>query len=299
MRPDRLALIAFVGFVGIAGAVPVAIRMGSFELPSFWAAGFRYGIAAVILAGVAIAWRVPFPRGAQLAGPVLFAVLFFGGYAPLFYLGLSQAPAAVGSIVGAFQPLVTLLLAATVGLERFTFRAVAGALVAIVGIGVVVGDQLLEAIPPLALAELVVATVLSAAAIVVIKRLPLSHPTTASAVVTAVGAPILLALSVAVNERWALPVAIDTWVSFAFLVLAGTVVLFQLGYFVIQRWTATAFSYTGLLTPLGTVAVAAIVLAEPISAFTLLGGVLILGGTWLGAFSAPPIPPPIPVPVDA
>ena len=53
MRPDRVTLAAFVGFVLIAGAVSVAIRLGSFELPPFWAATLRYAMAVPIF----LAWR--------------------------------------------------------------------------------------------------------------------------------------------------------------------------------------------------------------------------------------------------
>jgi drug/metabolite transporter (DMT)-like permease len=146
VRRDRLTLAAFAVFVVIAGAVPVAIRLGSFELPPLWAAGLRFGVAAAILAGLAIASRAPFPRGAHLLGAVLSGLLFYGGVIPLLlYVGLSQAPAAVGSIAGAFDPPATLMLAALIGLERLTLRGVAGALVAAAGIGAIVGGTWLGA----------------------------------------------------------------------------------------------------------------------------------------------------------
>ena len=61
MRPDRVTLAAFVGFVVIAGAVSVAIRLGSFELPPFWAATLRYAMAVLIFAALAIALHIPLP----------------------------------------------------------------------------------------------------------------------------------------------------------------------------------------------------------------------------------------------
>src|SRR5947209_6049753 len=123
VRPDRVAVAAFVGFVVISGAAPVAVRLGGLELPPLWAAGFRYAIAAVLLTALALVWRVPFPRGAQLLGPVLFGLIFFGISVPLYYVGQISAPAAVGSLSGAFSPLATLAIASVIGLERFTLRA--------------------------------------------------------------------------------------------------------------------------------------------------------------------------------
>jgi drug/metabolite transporter (DMT)-like permease len=299
VRPDRLTLGAFAVVVVIGGVVPVAIRLGGFELPPLWAAGLRFGIGAMILGGLAIAAHAPFPRGAHLLGVVLFGLLLFGVSISLLYLGLIEAPAAVASIAGAFGPLATLLLAAAIGLERLTLRGLGGSLVAAAGIAAIVVDQLGAAVPLLALTALGGSTLAFAAALVSLKRLPLGDPKAGLAVGMAIGAPILLGLSAVNHEPWALPARNDTWVSFVFLVLVATVLNFRLGYFVVERWTASAFSYLGLISPLVTVLVAAIILAEPIRPTTIVGGALIVGGTWLGAFSAPSVESPGSVPVEA
>ena len=262
--PDRLVVAAFAAFVVIIGSAPVAIRLGSFELPPLWAAGLRFGVSGVILVGLAIAWRVPFPRGANLVGAVLFGLLLYGGSIPLAYIGLTQAPAAMASISDAFLPLEALLIAAAIGLERVRPRGLAGALVAVAGVAVIVSNQLGSAVPPLALGALGGSTLCTALLLVLLKRLPPGHPTSANAVAMAVGTPILLGLSALAHEPWALPGRTDSWVSFAFLVFGATVVGYQLGLFVVARWTASASSYAFLLAPLVAVVVAAIVLAEPI-----------------------------------
>lgn len=176
-------------------------------------------------------------------------------------------------------------------------RGLAGALVAVAGVAAIVSDQLGAAVPPVALAALGGSTLCTALLFVVLKRLPPGHPTSANAVAIAVGTPILLGLSALANEPWALPGRIDSWASFAFLVLGATVVGYQLGLFVVGRWTASATSYAFLLAPVVAVVVAAIVLAEPIRAATIVGGVLIVGGTWLGAFSGPALDLPVVEPI--
>ena len=119
MRPDRVTIAAFIGFVLIAGAVSVAIRLGAFELPPFWAATLRYAMAVPIFAALAIAMRIPFPRGANLVGALLFSLTFVVSTA-LLYVGVSGSSASMGAIAFAVTPLVTLALAAAIGLERFT-----------------------------------------------------------------------------------------------------------------------------------------------------------------------------------
>src|SRR5437879_11166975 len=128
MKPDRATVAAYVAFILISGTVPVAIRLGSLELPSLWAAGLRFLLGSAILAVIAHLRHARMPRGVQLLGPLVFAVTFFGGFIPLFYFGLSQAPAAVASFAGAFEPLATILLAGAIGLELVTPRAILGAL---------------------------------------------------------------------------------------------------------------------------------------------------------------------------
>ena len=55
MRPDRVTLVAFLALIAIGGAVTVAIRLGSFELPPSWAAALRYAMAVPIFIALGIA----------------------------------------------------------------------------------------------------------------------------------------------------------------------------------------------------------------------------------------------------
>jgi drug/metabolite transporter (DMT)-like permease len=289
--PDRVTLAAFVGFVLIAGAVAVAVRLGSFELPALWAASLRYAMAVPIFAALAIALHIPFPRGANLRGALLFSLTFVTSTA-LFYVGVSGSSASMGALAFAVTPLTTLALAAGIGLERLTRRGVVGALAAAGGMLVVVGDQLSAAVPPPALLALGGGMLFGAITTVVIKRLPPGHPVTANAVGGPFVLPILLALSWAAHEPWVLPSRPETWVTLGFLVLFGTVLLFPLALFIIGRWTASGYSYTNLFKPLAGIALAAVILGEPLRVSFVLGGALVLVGVWVGAFGPQAGPSP-------
>jgi drug/metabolite transporter (DMT)-like permease len=298
MRPDRVTLVAIVAFVLINGAVSVAIRLGSFELQPFWAATLRYALAVPIFAAIAIALRIPFPRGKNLLGALSFSLTFVASTA-LLYAGVSASSASTGGIAFALTPLVTLALAAAVGLERFTVGGVVGALIAAAGTVVVVGDQLGAAVPLPALLALGGAMFFSAVTSVVIKRVPPGHPISANAVGGLFVLPILLALSYLAGEAWALPSQPETWAALMFLVVPGTVLLFPLALLIIRRWTASGYSYTGLFKPVAAVALAAVLLNEPVRLAFLLGATLILAGVWLGAVRGQTVPSTAPSVPDA
>jgi drug/metabolite transporter (DMT)-like permease len=289
MRPDRVTVAAFVGFVLIAGAVSVAIRLGSFELPPFWAATLRYAMAVPIFITLAVALRLPFPRGANLVGALLMSLTYVTSIA-LTYLGVSASSASMGALVFALAPLVTLALAASMGLERIMLHGAAGALVAAAGVVVVVSDQLGSAVPLPAFLALGGAMLFAALTAVVIKRVPPGDPIAANGVGGAFVLPILLAMSAMTDESWALPDRPETWAALAFLVVFGTVLLYPLALFIIGRWTASGYAYTGLFKPVAGVALAAVILAEPVSLTFALGAGIIIIGVWVGAFREPSVP---------
>ena len=74
----------------------------------------------------------------------------------------------------------------------------------------------------------------------------------------------------------------------AYLVVFGSTVLFSLFVYVLQRWTASAVSYTTLLMPLVTVSLAALLTGEKISSWFAAGGGVILIGVYVGAFLVVP-----------
>lgn len=96
---------------------------------------YRLIIGAAVLSGIALAWRVPWPR---LKLHVLFAGIAFGSH-QLVYIAATQMTAiSVVTILGATQPLwVALVSRRTVG-ERPGRALIGYALLAVLGIAVVV-----------------------------------------------------------------------------------------------------------------------------------------------------------------
>ncbi|MGI8928052.1 MAG: DMT family transporter [Candidatus Limnocylindrales bacterium] len=290
---ERSTMLAFLGIVVLGGVNGTAIRIGSEELAPFWAASLRFALAGVIFLGIVAVRRVPFPRGWALVGSLLYGLLGLGVPFALVYWALATVPAGIAQVVLALVPLLTLLLAVAVGIEHFRIQGVVGALITIGGAVVVFSERLGSAVRLESLLALLGAASAMALGNVVIKRFPHSHPLSNNTVAMGVGALMLFGLALIASESLALPARVSTLLGLAYLVVVGSVVVFTLYLVVIDRWTASATSYSLLLMPLVAIVVAAALLGEPITAALIVGGALVLAGVYVGAFS-PSLRRPLP-----
>jgi drug/metabolite transporter (DMT)-like permease len=117
---------------------------------------------------------------------------------------------------------------------------------------------------------------------IIFKLIPKSDLVALNAIAVSAGSVLLLGLSVMAGEAWELPAAPGTWAALAYLILAGSVILFYLYLFVLARWDASATAYSFLLFPVATVIVAALLLGEAVGVPFIAGGALVLVGVWLG-----------------
>lgn len=295
---DSTTLAAFAVLVLIAGSNFVAVRFSNQELPPFWGAALRFGLAAALLAVLVAARRAAWPRGPALRGAVAFGVLAFGVSYALAYWALVEAPAALASVLMAVVPLLTLLLAVGAGLEKLSARAVAGGLVAALGVGVVFREQLGGPVPAAALLALVAMSFMVAASNVVAKRTPRGDPFAFNGVAMASGTVVLFALALLAREPMALPTQPAPTAAVAYLVVAS-IVLFGLFLYVLQRWSASATSYQFVLMPIVTIVVASLLAGEPVTGSLLAGAALVAVGVYAGALAGRPRPQPAPPPQEA
>ena len=281
-------LVAFSILVLIGGSNAVAVRFSNLELPPFWGAGLRFGVAALIFWLVVLARRIALPRGRTLMAVLLYGLLGTGLSYAFLYWALLSVPASFTMVVLAFVPLITLFLAWAHRLESLSWRKLLGALIAIAGILIVVGGGLSTRAPVASFLALVLAAACIAEGAVVFKLFPPMHPVAVNALALTSGAATLLGLSALFGEKWIVPSAANTWASFLYLVLLGTVILFYLYLYVLARWTASATAYAFLLFPVATIPLGALLAGEVITITFLLGGALGLFGVWFGAIGGSP-----------
>lgn len=285
--PSSSALAAFAAAVTIGGVNFLAVRVSNRELPPFWGAGLRFGLAASLFVVIAVVLRLRWPRGRLLATTVLYGLLSFAVSYALMYWALVRVTASMAAVVLALVPLVAVLLAAVHGLERLRPRTVAGALLALAGIvWITVGaDELV--LPAAGLVAILAAALTIGESVIVGKRISASNPVMTNAVGMLVAAPVLLAISLIAGESWALPRQASVAWSVAYLAVAGSVGLFVLILLVIRRWTVAASSYMFVLFPVVTMLLEAWFLDEPLTVRAVTGALVVMSGVWVGAFSRP------------
>ena len=281
--PDRLALTGFAVLVLIGGINFPAVKATVQELAPMWSGGVRFTAASLILLAVVAAQRQPFPRGRALAGSLLFGVLSFGAFYAFAYWGIQRVSAGAASVVLASAPLATFIAAVLHRLESFRWLTLVGALLAIVGIAVMVGGPGSGSVSLVGLLALLAAAICAGEAGVVAKKFPPVPPLMMNALAMAVGGIVLLGLSFARSEPHAVPKLAATWLWLAYLVLLGSIVLFVTYLFVLRRWTASGTSYVFVLFPVVAVGFATLFQNERLSLGLLVGGLLVMAGVYVGA----------------
>jgi drug/metabolite transporter (DMT)-like permease len=314
-RPDRVTLAAFLVVAALGGLNAIAVKVSVRELDPFWSAGSRFAAAGLLLVMIVLVTRRAFPRGASLRGAAVYGALAFSAPFGLIYPALREVPAATTMVFIALVPLETFFLAVLLRQEAFRLQGLVGALVSAGGVLIVVSDQLGAAIPLAPMLLILLGTVFIAISAILLKSIPRADPYATNAIAMLVGGGLLLVVSLAAGDAWAIPSRTETWIAGAYLVVIGSIGLFGLYLFALRRWTASAVSYATLLMPLVTLPVAAFLFDEPITLPFVVGAGVAILGIYVGAFmparphrstitAAPeclPIEdcPPLPVPARA
>jgi drug/metabolite transporter (DMT)-like permease len=294
LSADRRTALAFLAIVAFGGLNAIAVHYVNRDLAPLWGATLRFGIAALVLFGLVVATGRSLPRGRAVAGSVLFGLLGFGAAFGLVHWSLRQTPPGIGQIVLATVPLLTLLFAVAVRLERLRWPSLVGALMALTGVVVMFATGSATTGPLVSLLAMFGGAACMAGANVVAKGFPRADPVAHNATAMGVGAGLLLVASLAAGEQQSLGGDVSTWLGIGYLALFGSVVVFSFFLYVIARWSASRTSYVMLLMPLVTVAAAVVLTAEPVTPSYVAGGALVILGASAGTirWSRRPTPAP-------
>lgn len=277
-------MLAFVAVTLLGGTNAIAVKETVIELAPLWGASVRFLVAGSLTMGLVLVARRSVPRGRSLFGAGLFGFFGFTAAYGLIYSAIRDVPAGTTMVLISLTPLFTFGLAIAHRQERFRIQGLIGALIAVVGVGIVFADQLGADVPLGSLLLIVLGAAAIAESGVIVKAIPHSDPLATNGVAMLVGGLLLTGLSFAFSEPRALPAETTTWIALAYLVVLGSIVLFALYVFALQRWTASAVSYVTLLMPIVTVALAAMLTGEQITPPFLVGSAVVLGGVYVGAF---------------
>ena len=285
-RPEveRLTVLAFAAVILLGGLNGIAAKQILRELDPFWSGVIRFAAAGLIMLAIAIATRRNLPRGRSLAGAMAYGALGFALTFGLFFTGLRDTPISTAAVFLALTPLMTFGLAIAHGQERFRLQGLVGGLVALVGVALIFVDQLAVDIPLGSLVLLLLGVLCLAETGVIVKLIPRSDPVGTNAVGMLTGCALLLVLSLLTAGPRGLPTEPITWGALAYLVTLGSVVLFGLVVYTLERWTASAVSYSDLLIPIVTIAIATLLTGERFTPWFVGGGAVVLVGVYIGSF---------------
>ena len=293
---DGATYAAFGGAVVIGGANFVAVTYSNMELPPLFGAAARFALAAVLFFLLAWLRGVPHARGREAAGAAGYGVLGFGAAYALIYYALIGLPAATVAVIMATVPLFTFIMAVLLRQERPSARGLLGSLLALAGIAVLSGVGTgpgtgAGAAVGSAISSYFLAGILSAVAVagstIVARRFRDVHPLSMNAIGMTAGTVLLVLGSALLDERWIVPREGGTLLALAWLVLLGSVGLFQLFLYVVRRWSASATVYAIAAMPVVAAALGAILLDQPVTLQVLMGGGLVMLAVYVGAIRRP------------
>lgn len=287
----RAALVA-AALTGIqAGAAMVATRVVVHDLGPASLAFARYGLALLcLLPFVALRHVVAGPArwpardlfGASLLGAVQFGVLI-----ALLNLGLAHLHAGIAALLFSVFPVLTLVLAALFGHERWRWTVAGGMVLSLAGVAVALGVDFGARQPGRAWfgAACVLAAALAGASCSVgCRPLLARRPARDVAALAMIGALVVLAVP-ALVER--LPQAIGRLDTRGLAIVAGIGLSSGIGYalwlWALANTSATRVSMFLALSPVTALALGALWLGEPWPWSAAVGLVLVVLGLWLSA----------------
>ena len=265
------------------GSTMVATRFVIDQTDPASLALLRYVIGVICLAApVAIAARVRFAR----RDLVPIAVLGIGQFAILIALlnfGLARIPAALGALIFATFPLLTMLLATALGRETLNRFKAGGVLLTVIGVGVALGERLaLPAVDSgtwLGIAAVFASALCGAVCSVFYRPYLERYPALPVGAFAMLASVAFLAVLAAGEGFFADPPSftVGGWLAVAFIGASSAI-----GYFLwlwaLRHTTPTKVAVFLSLSPITATALGAMLLAERISGPFLIGLCLVAAG---------------------
>lgn len=291
--PVLFVLLWSTGFVGAKYGLPYA--------EPFTFLAMRLALAGVLLAGLVLVTRSPWPTGDQAVRAGVAGVLLHGGYLGGVFYGISVGvPAGVAAVVVSLQPVLTAALATRLLGERLRPVQWLGFAAGLTGVGLVLAPGLAASVesagrlPVVGVAACVVALAAGTAGTLYQKQHGDRTPLLSGTSVQYAGATVpLLALALVVEDRtvqW----APEFVAAFAWLVVALSLGAVLLLLFLLRRGTAGGVSSLFFLVPPATAVEAYLLFGEALRplgwagvALTAAGVAMVMRGTGPATAAAP------------
>lgn len=273
-------LVSATGFGTLAVLGEFAFAGGA-NIPTVLA--LRFGLAAAVLWPLLLATRSQSAlrlRGRTLCVALVMGFVGYTGQSALFFWGLTYMTAGITTLVLYTYPVFVLVLSWAVLGESLTFRRALAVPLALGGIALVAGVDPTGVDPVGVLVVLGSATVYSG--YITVSRIALDETDglVLAGYVTPAAATSFLLYGTATGSL-ELPVGLDTWLVVVAIAVLATVVPVATFFAGVRRVGASRAGLLSTFEPVVAVALGVVLLDEPLTLVTLVGGALVLVGVVL------------------
>ncbi|WP_188303036.1 EamA family transporter [Streptomyces sp. CBMA123] len=270
------------------GSTYLAIRIVVETMPSFFSAAARFLTAGLLLVGYLLVRQGPAGlrvSGRQLASAALVGVLLLTGGNGLVVLGETSVPSGLAALLVAAVPLWMVVLTAFGGGERPKRAELAGVLLGLVGLGVLSAPAIGGSIKPVGVILIIGATLSWAVGSFASKKIPMpGNVLAASAYQMLAGGLCDLLVGLARGEQRGLDlgaVSGRSWLALGYLVLFGSLLAFTAYAWLLRSAPLTLVATYAYVNPVVAVLLGWLILAEPLTGPTLVGGAIVVAGVCL------------------
>ena len=254
----------------------VVMKTANTYFPPILFVTWRFGSGALILLAVAYWKKIPLPDAKFLPYIIITGILQLSLNNVAAQIGMQTISAGMACVLNYTAPLWTAIIAHFVLNERLTRKKVFGIFLAIVGLYILMG---LQGVDDLSAAFIIILGAACAAAAYVIVKLRLSkcdmiQVTTWQMVFGAVTLVIYSSLFPQGEINWCLPAVLCVLYNGA---LASALAFFLMNYILTHIEASTA-SIATLVAPVIGVLGGVVFLGEPLTAYIILGMILIFAG---------------------
>jgi drug/metabolite transporter (DMT)-like permease len=277
-------VLAYTLLCLIWGSTWLVIKVGYGDLGPFNVAAVRFllaGLLFVLLVPI-LGARWPQGRGEWLLVLWVGAILFAADYG-LIYWAEQRLDSGLTAIIFAVLPVMTSVAAHFyLDTERLTTQKLLGTVIAFSGVVTLFADHTtIDTSQNRSMAAVLVAALCATTTMLATKRYGSKlHPAALNAPAMLIGAVILFIVAWVSGEDLRLPSG-GAVGAVLYLALAGSVVAFLIFFWLLKTWTATTMSLINVVTPLVAIVLGFLFRAERPTAWTGVGGTLILAGVLL------------------
>jgi drug/metabolite transporter (DMT)-like permease len=286
----------------LGGSAVVATRFVVAEIDPASLAFLRHagaGLLIILLAALVLRRRLfRSIAAADLPAILSLGAVQYAAFGWLFAAGLAYVPAARGALVIATYPIQTLILAAVLGRERLTTAKLAGALIAVAGVAVALGDRAGVDGPDVWKGDVLLLGAAFLGSVYNVFSGPYFRRNSAVAVT---GVQVLFGALLLSLGLWASGGAVrfdgltgNGWLALVWLITIGGVACFYLWIWALEHTAPSRVSIAVTLNPIAAAIFGALVLAEPLTGRLALGLIAVVSGLALANWPTRPavvVPP--------